>query len=361
MSNLVDLEPQAKAVVDANANPPYVFELGLDQGRRTVDAVQSGPVKKLTVDIEDTTVPGGLSGQVSVRILRPQGTRRPLPVIVYLHGAGWVYGNYHTHDRLIREFAVGAQAAVARACGKRAIEERWRMDGSGSGGGKVFGRFTDRALLVLDLAREEAERFGHRYLGPEHVLLGVLAEGHSRAAVVLRAAGVDLAAARAVLRRLAERGMVPAPQPSDAELLGSLGIDLDAVRRDTEQRFGVQAVGEATWRVTRRRRWRGARVVWTPLCGPPLFAKPTLWLASQQASGLGHSEVSPEHLLLGVLDDTRQPADKVTASRRHRQIIAHVGLPDGYRGAAGLLLAALDVDLGQLREAVAAEVGGVQR
>ncbi len=46
MPNLVDLEPQAKAVVDANANPPYLFELGPNQGRRTVDAVQSGPVKK---------------------------------------------------------------------------------------------------------------------------------------------------------------------------------------------------------------------------------------------------------------------------------------------------------------------------
>jgi acetyl esterase len=112
MANPVDLEPQAKAVVDANANPPYLFELGPDQGRRTIDAVQSGPVKKLTVDVEDTTVPGGPSGQVSVRILRPQGIRRPLAVIVYLHGPGWVFGNHHTHDRLIRELAVGAQAAV---------------------------------------------------------------------------------------------------------------------------------------------------------------------------------------------------------------------------------------------------------
>jgi acetyl esterase len=57
MPNPVDLEPQAKAVADANANPPYVFELGPDQGRRTVDAVQSGPVNKLPVDIGDTTVP----------------------------------------------------------------------------------------------------------------------------------------------------------------------------------------------------------------------------------------------------------------------------------------------------------------
>ena len=57
-------------------------------------------------------MPGGPSGQVSVRILRPQGARRPLAVILYLHGAGWVFGNHHTHDRLIRELAVGAQAAV---------------------------------------------------------------------------------------------------------------------------------------------------------------------------------------------------------------------------------------------------------
>jgi acetyl esterase len=112
MATPVDLEPQAKAVVDANADPPFLFELGPDQGRRTIDAVQSGPVTKPTVDIEDTTVPGGPSGRVSVRILRPPGVRRPLAVIVYLHGAGWVFGNHHTHDRLIRELAVGAQAAV---------------------------------------------------------------------------------------------------------------------------------------------------------------------------------------------------------------------------------------------------------
>src|SRR5215211_6808008 len=112
MPNPVDLEPQAKAVVDANANPPFLFELGPDQGRRTIDAVQSGPVKKLTVDVEDTAVPGGPSGRGSGRILRPEAPRRPLGVIVYLHGAGWVFGNHHTHDRLIRELAVGAQAAV---------------------------------------------------------------------------------------------------------------------------------------------------------------------------------------------------------------------------------------------------------
>ena len=154
---------------------------------------------------------------------------------------------------------------------------------------------------------------------------------------------------------------MPAPRPSDGELLGSMGIDLEAVRHETEQTFGFQAVGEATWRVTRRRGWRGARVVWTPLCGPPFVAKRAVQLASEHAQAFGHGGVTAEHLLLGVLEDARQPADKVRVSRRHRRIIAHVGLPDGYRGAAGLLLAALGVDLDRLRDAVAAELGGVQR
>jgi len=94
--------------------------------------------------------------------------------------------------------------------------------------------------------------------------------------------------------------------------------------------------------------------VWTPLCGPPLVAKRALQLAGERARALGHGEVTAKHLLLGVLEDARQPAEEVAGSRRHRRIIAHVGLPDGYRGAAGLLLAALDVDLDHLREAVAA-------
>jgi ATP-dependent Clp protease ATP-binding subunit ClpA len=201
------------------------------------------------------------------------------------------------------------------------------MNDSGSGGGKVFGRFTEPAHQVLDLARAEAERAGHRYLGPEHLLLGMLAEGNSRAAQLLRTAGVELAAARAALAHLADRGVVPAPRPSDGELLDSLGIDLDSVRHQTEQRFGFQAVGEATWRVTRRRWWRGSRVVWTPLCGPPFLAKRALQLASQQAQALGHGEVRPEHLLLGVLEDARQPADQERVSRRHRQIIATPASP----------------------------------
>jgi hypothetical protein len=224
----------------------------------------------------------------------------------------------------------------------------------------VFERFSEQAHLVLDLAREQAERCGHRYLGPEHVLLGVLAEGHSGAAKVLRARGVELAVTHAELLELARRGVVPAPRPSDAELLGTLGIDLGAVRRNTQETFGFVAVGEATLRVTRRRGWRGGRVVWTPLCGPPFFAKRALQLAGERAGALGHREVGPDHVVLGVLDDAREPAAGTRGSRRHRRIVAHVGLQAGYRGAAGALLEALGVDLDELRDAVSAELGGLR-
>ena len=106
------LEPAAQQFADATANPPFLFDLGPEKGREAVDQVQSADIAKPDVDVSDMTVPGGPSGEVSIRILRPRGATGPLPVIVYIHGAGWVFGNAHTHDRLIRELAVGANAAV---------------------------------------------------------------------------------------------------------------------------------------------------------------------------------------------------------------------------------------------------------
>ncbi|GJJ24686.1 alpha/beta hydrolase [Bacillus velezensis] len=112
MLKKVQLEKAAQEFAEATANPPYLFDLGPEKGRKAVDEVQSDPIDKLPVDIEDIMISGGPSGQVSVRIMRPQNAPAHLPVIVYIHGAGWVFGNEHTHDRLIRELAVGAQAAI---------------------------------------------------------------------------------------------------------------------------------------------------------------------------------------------------------------------------------------------------------
>jgi acetyl esterase/lipase len=106
------LEPAAAEFAAATAEPPYLFDLGPVEGRKAVDEVQSGEVDKPAVDEEWITVAGGPTGEVPVRIVRPAGATGTLPVIVYLHGAGWVFGNAHTHDRLVRELAVQAGAAV---------------------------------------------------------------------------------------------------------------------------------------------------------------------------------------------------------------------------------------------------------
>lgn len=106
------LEPAAQAFVEATANPPYLFELNPVEGRKTVDDVQSPEIDVPGTEKETLTVPGGPSGQVSLSIFRPTGASGPLPVILYIHGAGWVFGNDHTHGRLARELAKGAGAAV---------------------------------------------------------------------------------------------------------------------------------------------------------------------------------------------------------------------------------------------------------
>ncbi|KFF97753.1 esterase [Streptomyces scabiei] len=106
------LEPAAAAFAEATANPPFLFELPPAEGRKAVDEVQSGEIEKPEIDEEWVTVSGGPTGSVRARIVRPAGAEGVLPVVLYIHGAGWVFGNAHTHDRLVRELAVGANAAV---------------------------------------------------------------------------------------------------------------------------------------------------------------------------------------------------------------------------------------------------------
>ena len=55
----VHLEPEAKAFAETTANPPYLFDLGPEKGRKTVDEVQSGPIDKPEVDAREAAVPAG--------------------------------------------------------------------------------------------------------------------------------------------------------------------------------------------------------------------------------------------------------------------------------------------------------------
>ncbi|MFD4867088.1 alpha/beta hydrolase [Streptomyces sp. NPDC058412] len=141
------LEAAAAAFADATGTPPFLFQIPPAEGRKAVDEVQSGDIAKPDVDEEWVTVTGGPTGEVRARIVRPAGVSGALPVVLYIHGAGWVFGNAHTHDRLVRELAVGARAAVVfpeyglspEHRYPVAVEQNWTVarwvvtDGSGHG------------------------------------------------------------------------------------------------------------------------------------------------------------------------------------------------------------------------------------
>jgi len=105
------LQPEAQAFADAAGKPPFLTDLGVDGARKLLDDVQAGPIGKPDVDEEWIVVPAEV-GDVRVRIVKPVGATETLPVVLFVHGGGWVLGDAGTHDRLVRELAVGAEAAV---------------------------------------------------------------------------------------------------------------------------------------------------------------------------------------------------------------------------------------------------------
>lgn len=72
--------------------------------------------------MEQRVVTGGPRGNISLRIVRPAHSMRALPVVMYFHGGGWSSSDEGTHDRLIREIAEGAQAAVVFLDYSRSLE-----------------------------------------------------------------------------------------------------------------------------------------------------------------------------------------------------------------------------------------------
>jgi acetyl esterase len=99
----------------AQGGPP-IYTLSPTDARAVLTRVQSSvTVTKLPADIEDRMIRGGPTGEVSIRIIRPSTAKDEsgaLPVVLYCHGGGWILGDKETHDRLVREIAVGAQAAI---------------------------------------------------------------------------------------------------------------------------------------------------------------------------------------------------------------------------------------------------------
>jgi ATP-dependent Clp protease ATP-binding subunit ClpC len=124
----------------------------------------------------------------------------------------------------------------------------------------MFKRFTERARRVIILAREEAERHHHEYLGTEHILLGMLKDGGGIAITVLQKAG----------------------------------LSIDQIRMEVERHLPRNAnaliVGE---------------IPFTPK------AKKVLEYGVEEARLMGHNYIGTEHLLLGLLKEKEGIAAKV--------------------------------------------------
>ncbi len=124
----------------------------------------------------------------------------------------------------------------------------------------MFNRFTERARKVVLLAKEEAKRFNHDYIGTEHVLLGLIREGEGVAAAVLQ----------------------------------KLGLSPDNIRLEVEK---LVQPGPATM--------VSGDIPFTPK------AKKVIELAMDEARALGHNYIGTEHLLLGLIREGEGVASQV--------------------------------------------------
>ncbi|MEL7974629.1 alpha/beta hydrolase [Isoptericola sp. F-RaC21] len=118
------LEPEAQAMADATAQPPYFYEMTPEDARQVLADVQAQPTDLADVEEEWVVVPAP-AGDVRVRVVRPVGSTAPLPAVLYVHGGGWVLGDAGTHDRLVRDLATGADVAVVFVEYDRSPEARY--------------------------------------------------------------------------------------------------------------------------------------------------------------------------------------------------------------------------------------------
>jgi ATP-dependent Clp protease ATP-binding subunit ClpA len=150
-------------------------------------------------------------------------------------------------------------------------------------------RFSPDAREAVELARQEARRLHHGYVGCEHLLLALSARTGIPAAGALAACGLHPVGLREQMVQLVSRSGAAL----DADALACLGIDLDTVRHAAEASFGPGALDHRRGR--RRCSGEDGRPPFTPR------AKESLAIAVRTAGKLKDHQISTGHLLLGVI------------------------------------------------------------
>lgn len=120
------LESHTQAFIDSLAGAQPIYTLPPAQARDVLAGAQkSVPVTLAPAKIEDRTLALGPTGKTDIRIYRPENATGPLPVVIYTHGGGWVLGDKQTHERLVRELTVGANAVFVFVDYARSPEARF--------------------------------------------------------------------------------------------------------------------------------------------------------------------------------------------------------------------------------------------
>ena len=112
MRRCVQLEQAAEQVCNESAKPPLIFQLPPQQGRERLDQAQSTPVFHYPASITSMEVDTGANGRVTLSCIHPGNITGTPNVIYYIHGGGWVFGNLHTHEKLVRELAARTNSVV---------------------------------------------------------------------------------------------------------------------------------------------------------------------------------------------------------------------------------------------------------
>lgn len=112
MVRCVPLEKAAEIVCEKNSEPPLIFQLPPSEGRSILNAAQDSPVYKCPAAITTVRVNTGEWGIVNLHKITPENIVGIPNVIFYIHGAGWVFGNLHTHDKLVRELGARTNSVV---------------------------------------------------------------------------------------------------------------------------------------------------------------------------------------------------------------------------------------------------------
>lgn len=125
MKRCVPLEAAAEEVCNQSSIPPLIFQLPPEEGRQKLEDAQNTPVYKYPADINVCQIDTGKWGSIPVYFIAPHEVHPIQNVIFYIHGAGWVFGSFHTHEKLVRELTARTRSLVVFPEYSRAPEAKY--------------------------------------------------------------------------------------------------------------------------------------------------------------------------------------------------------------------------------------------